>query len=56
MADAAAFHAEEEVEQLYKPQLSITRKILSRVFDKLRDVAGHGINDSPESRFDLLWE
>lgn len=34
MVDAAASHAEEEMDQLDKPQLPVTGKILSRVFDK----------------------
>lgn len=34
MVDAAASHAEEEMDQLDKPQLPVTGKILFRVFDK----------------------
>ena len=56
MTDTAAFHAEEEMNQLNKPQLAVASKILTRVFDKLGRVAGHGIHDCPESGFDLLWE
>ena len=56
MADAAASHAEEEMDQLYKPQLPVTCKILSGVFDKPGGVAGHGVHDCPERRPDLLWE
>ena len=56
MADAAASHAEEEMDQLYKPQLPVPCKILSGVFNKLGSVAGHGIHDCPECGLDLLWE
>ncbi len=56
MADAAAFHAEEEMDQLNKPQFPVTCKILSRVFDKWGNVAGHGVHDCPERGLDLLWE
>lgn len=34
MVDAAALHTEEEMDQLDKPQLPVTGKILFRVFDK----------------------
>lgn len=56
MVDAAAFHAEEERNQLYKPQFAVTCKILAGVFDKQGSVAGHGVHNCPESGLNLLWE
>ncbi len=56
MADAATFHAEKEMDQLYKPQFPVTGKVLSWVFDKLGSVAGHVVHDRPERGLDLLWE
>ena len=56
MADASASHAEEEMDQLYKPQLPAACKILSGVVDKPGGIAGHGVHDCPERRLDLLWE
>lgn len=56
MVDAAALHTEEEMDQLDKPQLPVTGKILFRVFDKLGSIAGHVIHDRPERGFDLLRE
>ncbi len=48
MADAAAFHTKEETDQPHKPQFPVTCKILSRVFDKWGNVAGHVVHDCPE--------
>lgn len=56
MVDASASYAEEETEQLDKPQLPVTGKIFSRVFNKLGSVTGHVIHDCPESGLDLLSE
>ena len=56
MADAAASHAEEEADQLYKAHLAIAGKVLSRVFDKLGSVTGHSVHDCPKCGFDLLRE
>ena len=56
MTDAATFHAEEEMNELNKPQLAVASKILTRVFDKPGRVACHGVHDCPEGGFDLLRE
>ena len=41
MVNTAALHAEQKTEQLYKPQSALTGKILSGIFDKRGNVAGH---------------
>lgn len=54
MPDAAAFHAEEEMDQLYESKFAVTGKILAGVFDKPGSIAGHGVHDCPKCGLDLL--
>ena len=56
MVDTAAFHGEEELDERNKPQLAVTWKILSGIFDEAARGVGHGIYDCPESGLNLLWE
>ena len=56
MIDTSAFHAEEEMDELDKPQFPVTGKILFGVFDKAGRVAGHVVHDCPECGLNLLWE
>ena len=56
MVDTAAPHAEKEMDEMYKPKLAATGKILLRVFDELGGIAGHVVHDCPEGGLDLLRE
>ncbi len=44
------------MDELYKPKLAATGKILLRVFDELGSIAGHVVHDGPEGGLDLLRE
>jgi len=54
--DAVAFHTEEKMNQLDKPQLAVTGKILLGIFNELGSITGHVVHNCPECGFDLLRE